>query len=86
MHLYIFYELLNHRFKQLNIGLRCWTQVEVAGLKVETADFYVKVSLIMYFHFICFARFGGSMICFIREGKEKLLIASKRMETVDTKR
>ena len=80
------HELLDHRLKQLNIGRSCWTQVEVAGLKVETADFYVKVSLIMYFHFICFARCGGSMICFIMEGKEKLLIASKRMETGDTKR
>ena len=27
------------------IGRSCWTQVEVAGLKVETADFYVEVSL-----------------------------------------
>ena len=39
---YIFFKkFLNHRLKQLNIGRRCWTQVEVAGLKVETAYFYV---------------------------------------------
>ena len=37
------HELLDHRLKQLNIGRSCWTQVEVTGLKVETAD--VKVSL-----------------------------------------
>ena len=83
LHLYIIHELLDHRLKQLNIGRSCWTQVEVTGLKVETADFYVEVSLLLYFNLyhICIARCGGSMICFIKEGKEKLLIAFWRMET-----
>ena len=55
--IYIIHELLDHRLKQLNIGRSCWTQVEVTGLKVETADFYVEVSLFLYFHlyYICIA-------------------------------
>ena len=43
--IYFYLWLLDHRLKQLNIGRSCWTQVEVTGLKVETADFYVEVSL-----------------------------------------